>query len=140
MELTIREISEATGLTAHTLRYYERIGLLNPIGRQANGHRLYRREDLGWIRFIKCLREVGMPIHTMQEFSALQRSGDPSGSLPRDLFERHREQILERQAEVRRYLDVLAHKIDGFAVLQQTWDKDTDSQPARAESVMRLSD
>ncbi|MCA9976226.1 MAG: MerR family transcriptional regulator, partial [Anaerolineales bacterium] len=64
--LTIQEVAEMTGLTAHTLRYYEKIGLLESIDRHGNGHRRYDEADLGWIHFLKLLRGTGMPIQQMQ--------------------------------------------------------------------------
>src|SRR5689334_15630975 len=75
-KLTIQEVSEATGLSAHTLRYYERIGLIHPIEREENTRRLYTEEDLGWIDFLLKLRATGMSIKDMQKYAELQRLGD----------------------------------------------------------------
>src|ERR1041385_3422042 len=75
-KLTIQEVSEATGLSAHTLRYYERIGLIHPIEREENARRLYTEEDLGWIDFLLKLRATGMSIKDMQTYAELQRQGN----------------------------------------------------------------
>lgn len=75
-EFNIQQVAEATGLSAHTLRYYERIGLIHPIDRGENTHRRYSQDDIGWIGFLIKLRATGMPIHQMQVYAELQRQGD----------------------------------------------------------------
>jgi DNA-binding transcriptional MerR regulator len=71
--LTIRDVAEATGLSVHTLRYYERIGLIHPIDREENTHRRYSEDDVGWIDFLTKLRAIGMSIQQMQAYAELQR-------------------------------------------------------------------
>ncbi len=91
--LTIRQVAEATGLSAHTLRYYERIGLLDSVERRGNGHRVFRAADMAWLAFLLRLRETGMPIAQMQRYAQLRRLGDTLESVS----ERHR--LLESHAE-----------------------------------------
>jgi len=74
--LSIDEVSRRTGLTAHTLRYYERIGLIAPVTRAAGGQRRYAAADLDWIAFLLRLRETRMPVARMQEFATLRSQGD----------------------------------------------------------------
>jgi DNA-binding transcriptional MerR regulator len=112
--LTIRETAEITGIGEHTLRYYERIELLEPIRRNESGHRRYRREDIGWIELLTCLRQTGMPIRAMQQFAAYQREGDPTGEKRRDLLEAHQRDVLARQREVAGYLQAIDHKIEAY--------------------------
>ena len=109
--LTIQEAADMTGLTAHTLRYYEKIGLLESIGRLENGHRRYDEADLGWIHFLKLLRGTGMPIQQMQQFMALARQGDDSIADRIDLLEAHRADLFTRISELQDYLDHLDRKI-----------------------------
>ncbi len=73
---TIQQAAVQTGLSEYTLRYYERIGLIHPIGRAENTHRRYSADDLGWIDFLNKLRATGMSIQQMQVYAALQRRGD----------------------------------------------------------------
>jgi DNA-binding transcriptional MerR regulator len=73
--LTIQQAAEACGLSVHTLRYYERIGLIKPVARRSNGHRLYRAEDLNWIAFLLRLRATGMPIAKMRRYAQLRERG-----------------------------------------------------------------
>jgi DNA-binding transcriptional MerR regulator len=99
-KLTIQEVAEATGLSAHTLRYYERVGLIHPIDREQNTHRRYTSDDVGWIDFLTKLRATGMSIKDMQKYAALQRQGE--ATLPervemlkalRDNVEAHMEEL-----------------------------------------------
>ncbi|MEM8535189.1 MAG: MerR family transcriptional regulator, partial [Chloroflexota bacterium] len=71
-ELTIQQVAAATGLSSYTLRYYERIGLLDPVGRATSGHRRYTTHDIEWIAFLNRLRAIGMPIRQMQEYAELR--------------------------------------------------------------------
>ena len=93
--LTIQQTAEACGLSVHTLRYYERIGLIKPIPRRSNGHRLYRAEDLNWIAFLLRLRATGMSISEMQRYARLREQGD----LPASLAER-KAMLVEHTAAV----------------------------------------
>jgi DNA-binding transcriptional MerR regulator len=74
-ELTIAEVAERTGLTRHTLRYYERDGLMLDVGRAGSGHRRYSEHDLGWIELITKLRATGMPIREVRRYAELVRAG-----------------------------------------------------------------
>jgi DNA-binding transcriptional MerR regulator len=125
--LTIREAAEVTGIGEHTLRYYERIELLEPIQRNASGHRRYRREDLGWIGLLTCLRQTGMPIRAMQQFAAWQREGDPTGAKRMALLEAHQRDVLARQREIAGYLEPIEHKIEADQSMLNASDADDRS-------------
>jgi DNA-binding transcriptional MerR regulator len=109
--LTVQETSEKTGLSAHTIRYYERIGLIPSIERAANGHRRYSDEDIGWIEFLKCLRSTGMPISEMQRYVELQQEGDPTLQDRLALLEAHRRRIKAKIRELNSFLERIEHKI-----------------------------
>ena len=70
--LTIKDVSQRTGLSAHTLRYYERIGLIAPVARATGGQRRYAAADMDWLAFLLRLRTTGMPIQGMLEFARLR--------------------------------------------------------------------
>ena len=106
--LTIQETAEHTGLSAHTLRYYERIGLLVQIPRSASGYRLYGPENLVWVEFIICLRHTGMSIRNMRRFVELAHSGKRTLTDRITLLTEHR-QVLVREMET---LDRFLHLID----------------------------
>ena len=110
-ELTIQEVSQETGLTAHTLRYYERVGLIPSVARADNGHRRYSEEDIGWIEFVKCLRSTGMPISEMQRYVELQQQGDETAGDRLRLLEGHRSRIKANMAQLQSFLEKLEGKI-----------------------------
>jgi len=72
---TIRTMAERCGMTAHTLRYYERVGLIQPVGRARNGHRRYSEADAAWLHFLHCMRATSMPIREMQRYAAMRALG-----------------------------------------------------------------
>lgn len=111
--LTVTEVAQQTGLSAHTLRYYERVGLLGPVARGEDGHRRYAEADLAWLAFLLRLRTTGMAIRDMQRFAALRREGDATIGSRRELLEHHRDEVLARveelQADLRSITDKITH-------------------------------
>ncbi|MGW4643306.1 MerR family transcriptional regulator [Sphaerisporangium sp. NPDC004334] len=117
------QVAEETGFSLDTLRYYERIGLLEPIERNSAGQRRFSEEDVGWLGMVRCLRDTGMPIAEMLRFTALVRGGRQTIGERITLLEAHdrevEEQISrlrERQAAIQRkihhYRDLLAEQAD----------------------------
>ena len=89
------QVVEKTGFSLDTLRYYEKIGLLDGVGRTAGGRRQYRDDDVGWLEMLRCLRDTGMPIARMLEFAELTR--DEATIADRiTLLEEHDRDIEER--------------------------------------------
>lgn len=111
MELSIREVAERTGLSAHTLRYYERIGLMDGIARAASGHRRYSEADLEWVELMRCLRDTGMGIAEMQRFGALVRDGEASYGQRYALLERHSCAIQAQMQALERAMGLVQQKI-----------------------------
>jgi DNA-binding transcriptional MerR regulator len=103
--LTIKEVASQTGVTAHTLRYYERIGLLRGVPRSASGHRRYRPEDVRGIEFLRKLHATGMPIRRMKEYAALLRKGDAT-------MEARQHLLLEHKRDVEAHIDVLTSNLE----------------------------
>ena len=114
--MNIREFAEHTGLTAHTLRYYERVGLMGSIGREANGHRVYGPQDSQWVSFLHHLRETGMSIREMQRYCALREQGDATLQARLVLLERHTDKVA---AELRAQHEHLARLRDTVSAYQQ---------------------
>ena len=119
---TIQQVAEMTGISAHTLRYYERIGLLEPIGRHdSSGHRRYLESDLGWIHFVVLLRNTGMPIQQMQRFMDLARQGDDTIADRVEVLTEHSRELSEHIAMLQGHLDHLNRKIGFYtSLLTQT--------------------
>jgi DNA-binding transcriptional MerR regulator len=111
--LTIQQAAAKTGLSVHTLRYYEKIGLLDPIARQDNTHRLYREEDLLWIGFLLKLRSTGLPIRDMLRYAELRRAGNTAESVSarKALLQQHARTVEETIAELQSNLSILHMKV-----------------------------
>jgi len=110
--LSIAEAAEATGLTTHTLRYYERDGLLlDAVDRASSGHRRYSDDDLGWIRMITRLRSTGMPIREVRQYADLVRAGDGNEAERLELLVAHRDRVRQQLAEVATHLEAIEFKI-----------------------------
>ncbi len=101
--MTIAEVAERTGLTAHTLRYYERAGLLLEVDRDASsGHRRYSDGDIEWITLCTRLRSTGMPIRRIREYADLVRAGEGNEHERLAILEAHRRDVIDRIAELER--------------------------------------
>lgn len=116
---TVQQMAQATGLSAHTLRYYERAGLmLQRIERdEGNGYRCYNQEDVAWIEFLKRLRATGMPIRDIQRYTSLLRQGEETMPERLQLLKQHQCRVEEHLKETRRHLDVITFKIDCYEQL-----------------------
>jgi len=111
--LSISQAAAATGLTAHTLRYYERAGLmLDRVDRAASTHRRYSPEDITWVTLLTKLRATGMPIRMIREYAELVRAGEGNEEERLALLRAHRESVLEQLDEIRRNLEAIDYKIE----------------------------
>lgn len=111
---TISEVVAFTGLTAHTLRWYERIGLMPHVDRSHTGQRRYSNRDLDWLDFVTKLRLTGMPVADMVRYAELVRQGDHTFAERRQLLESTRRDVLARIAELHDTLGVLDKKISFY--------------------------
>jgi DNA-binding transcriptional MerR regulator len=109
--LSIKNAALESGVSAHTLRYYERIGLLPTVGRDDNGQRRYTAYDLGLIDILTKLRATGMSIQGMQRFAALIAQGDDVISDRRELLETHRSEVREHIQKLEANLITIDAKI-----------------------------
>jgi len=110
--LAISEVAEVTGLSTHTLRYYERAGLmLTPVDRASSTHRRYSAEDVNWVGFLTKLRSTGMPIALVAEYAELVRQGDVTTADRLELLQRHRIAVVAQLDEVTRSLAAIDTKI-----------------------------
>jgi DNA-binding transcriptional MerR regulator len=109
--LTIGQVAAATGVTTHTLRYYEQAGLLRAIGRTQAGHRLYSPADMDWLQFVMRLKATGMPIASIQAFSGLRAQGDATYDARREMLAAHRDEVLARIADLQANLAAITDKI-----------------------------
>ena len=112
--MKIGELAKRTDLSAHTLRYYERIGLLPVADRDASGRRDYDASILVWIEFLHRLKTTGMPIREMLRYAELRAAGDHTGPDRRMILEAHRKKVRTHLADLQAALLVLDTKIDTY--------------------------
>jgi DNA-binding transcriptional MerR regulator len=113
--VTIAEAARRTGVSVHTLRYYERAGLVvTTVDRTASGRRRYRKLDLDWITVCTRLRATGMPIRTIRRYAQLVSAGRGNEQDRLALLEDHRADVLARIAELQENLELIDHKIDVY--------------------------
>jgi DNA-binding transcriptional MerR regulator len=128
--LTVQQAAEQTGLSEHTLRYYERVGLLLPVDRAPNGHRRYAPDHLRLLQFLIKLRATGMPVEQMKEYAALIRAGEGNEGERLRLLREHKGRV---QADIQTLMDNLAvieKKIDTYQEKYQCISD--DSVPAES--------
>ncbi len=110
--LSISDAAAATGLSTHTLRYYERAGLmLSPVDRASSTHRRYSDADIAWVQFLTRLRSTGMPIATVRAYTELVRAGEDTVDERRELLLRHRIGVLAQLEEITASLAAIDYKI-----------------------------
>jgi DNA-binding transcriptional MerR regulator len=121
--MKIGDIAGKTGLTAHTIRYYERIGLLPFAPRDGKGQRVYDASILTWIEFLGRLKTTGMSIQEMLRYAGLRARGAATEQARCDLLTEHRDQVRLKVAELQACLLVLDNKIAGYANTQLRTEK-----------------
>ena len=112
---SIQEVCKKTGLTAHTLRYYEKEKLLPNVGRSAGGFRQYTDEDMESLAMICCLKNTGMSLQNIARFMELTREGDQTLRERCEMLKKHKETVLERMEEMQRHLDKVTWKYNYFS-------------------------
>jgi len=112
--LAIGDVAASTGLSVHTLRYYERIGLLDRVERDGSGRRSFGADDIAWIELLTKMRRTGMSIADLLRYAELVRGG--AGTFPERLalLSAHREVVVARIAELTECLAVVDYKIDRY--------------------------
>ena len=112
--MTIAEVSKTFGLTADTLRYYERIGLIPPVKRSSSGMRDHDEKDRNCVEFIKCMRGVGIPVEMLIEYVAMFRLGKETIAARKALLVEQRQQLADKIVAMQAVLERLDMKIDGY--------------------------
>ena len=130
--LSIAEAARRTGVSVHTLRYYERAGLVvTAVGRTAGGCRRYQQLDLDWITVCSRLRATGMPIKTIRRYAQLVSAGRGNEQERLALLEAHRADVTARLAEVQENLKLIDHKINVYRDRLAAGDADQLWAPSR---------
>jgi DNA-binding transcriptional MerR regulator len=122
MSYSIAEAARRSGLSIDTLRYYERIKLLDPPARDTAGRRAYSDDDLSWLEFLTKLRTTGMPIKMMREYASLRRHGAASAGRRKAILLEQRHAVAARIAELQSCMDILEYKITNYDQIERKFN------------------
>lgn len=130
--MTIKEVAEKYDITADTLRYYERVGMIPKVTRKANGIRDYQEDDLGWVELAICMRSAGLPIEVMIEYVKLYKEGDNTIPARLELLQEQMHSLQEQKAQIESTMKRLAYKISKYEEAVETgvlvWEEYGDCQ------------
>ncbi len=127
--MTISEVSKKYNLTADTIRYYEKEGLIPRVPRTKNGIRDFDENTCSWIEFIKCMRNAGLEIETLKQYVTLFKQGRKTIKERKILLEEQRNKLLEKQKNINATLDRLNYKIKWYEEMEQGKRKDFMEKP-----------
>jgi DNA-binding transcriptional MerR regulator len=136
--LTIRQVAAASGVSTHTLRYYEQAGLIQAVGRSAAGHRLYSAADLDWLQFVMRLKATGMSIAGMRAFAALRAQGEPTVGERREMLVKHRDAVVEQIAQLHNNLAAIVDKIAYYEAAERTVTRQVDQPQSDLDSSWNM--
>ncbi len=135
---TVQQAAALTGLSEHTLRYYERIGLIKPVHRQeSSGHRRYRAEDLTKLEALACLRATGMPIDQMRSYFELRSHGADAAPELQVLLSEHLKELHRRMAALQTHMKYVALKIDYWRAVEANDEASAVSIGQQAKELIR---
>ncbi|MBQ8661848.1 MAG: MerR family transcriptional regulator [Alphaproteobacteria bacterium] len=125
MGYSIGQVAKKTGLTAHTLRYYQKEGLLPFLQKSSSGLRVFSDNDLGWLGLIECLKETGMPLKDIRQYIDWYLEGDSTLSLRLDMFKNQKNRVEEQIRQFQKHLEKIEYKIALYeeAVKEGSLDK-----------------
>ena len=112
--MKINEVSKLYDISADTLRYYERIGLIPPVTRNESGIRDYSETDCNWVQFAKCMRGAGLSVESLIEYVTLFGEGDKTRAARKEILIEERAKLMERMAQMQETLDKLNWKIEHY--------------------------
>jgi len=113
--MTITEVARLYNISADTLRYYERVGIIPSVNRNANGIRNYLEDDCRWVEFAKCMRSAGLAVEILIEYVALFQQGESTAEVRKELLVEQRKQLDARIEEMEKTLERLDYKIENYA-------------------------
>lgn len=121
--MTIAEVSSRYDISADTLRYYERIGLIPTVHRSKSGIRDYNEDDCNWVEFAKCMRSAGIQIEALIEYVALFQQGDSTSAARLQILQEQRDQLAKRIEEMKETLERLNYKVKRYENMQKCEQK-----------------
>lgn len=118
--MTIKEVSALFNISADTLRYYERVGMIPPVTRSASGIRDYQEIDLRWVELSICLRSAGLPVDILVDYVNLYKKGDDTIPARLQLLKEQREALIKQKNQIEATLKRLDTKIEGYEIAIKT--------------------
>ena len=112
--MTIKEVAEKYDISADTLRYYERVGMIPKVTRRPNGIRDYQESDLGWVELVICMRKAGLPVEALIEYVKLYQQGDETFEARLQLLSEEREKLEKQKEQIELAVNRLNHKISKY--------------------------
>ncbi len=109
--ISIGELARLSGLSTHTLRYYEKVGVLRPAGRGSSGHRRYCEQDVAWLAFVLRLKVMGMPLAEICRYADLRADGDETLHARLTLLQLHRQRLVAKMTELSEWCSALDEKL-----------------------------
>jgi DNA-binding transcriptional MerR regulator len=137
---TIRTMAERCGMTTHTLRYYERVGLIQPVGRARNGHRRYSEADAAWLNFLHCMRATNIPIRELQRYAALREQGEVTSLERRRILEDHQAVVAAQIEALEKAHEILVHKIANYRKIEERLGLRAVAEATTPETVERTQE
>lgn len=134
MACTIKEAALRLNLTPHTIRYYDKEGLLPFVERDSAGNRIFSENDMDWLSLICCLKNTGMPIKQIKEYIEWCLDGDETLEIRKQMLLRHRQEVLRQIDELKHNLEKIDYKISHYNTLCKFQVKNKTPEPA-AHSV-----
>lgn len=114
MSYSIKEVSQKTGLSIHTIRYYDQEGLLPRLKRSSGGRRIFSDHDIAWLELICCLKNHGMPLETVKKFMTYCLQGAKTCEQRKEILEAHRTQIEEQIKQLCCHLEMINYKLEHY--------------------------
>jgi DNA-binding transcriptional MerR regulator len=137
---TVQQAAALTGLSEHTLRYYERIGLIQPVPRQeSSGHRRYGPADLAKLETLACLRATGMPIEQMRRYFELRSRGAGAAAEQQALLAAHLEELHRRMAALQAHVEYVEHKIAYWRAVEAQDEREAARIARETQELVRAA-
>lgn len=109
--MNIKEFSKITRLSAHTLRFYEKIGILMGVQRNSSGHRIFTEKEIAWAEFVNRLKDTGMPLEKIKEYASLREQGNSTANARMELLLQHALDVEKKIENEKKHLDKIKEKI-----------------------------
>jgi DNA-binding transcriptional MerR regulator len=120
LQYTIGDVSNMTGLSVDTLRFYEKSGVIGEVSRDRGGRRVFNKQNLDWLNFVSCLKSTGMSLDLIREDRDLMLQGDHTAPRRKELMVQHRELLKNQMKELKAAMDRINHKIEYYDEILQS--------------------